>query len=133
MGLSNWIEVRNSRWNGDIVDTGDVQANAKTLSLLDQIGMQGVLDQLMAKLEHFDRVYLSFDYDALDGSTFRACATPNVGGLSAREAVHLVHTLAANPKFVGADFVEYLPELDPQSVSKELMVKLIDAVWGVRG
>jgi len=37
-----------------------------------------------------------------------------------------------SPKFVGADFVEYMPELDTNGVSKELMVKLIDAVWGFR-
>jgi arginase len=75
---------------------------------------------------------LSFDYDALDGSIYRACATPNVGGLSAREAIHLVYSVASSPKFVGADFVEYMPELDDNGVSKELMIKLIDAVWGFR-
>lgn len=104
-----------------------------SMSDLDSVGIQSLLTQLMTKLEGFDRIYLSFDYDALDGSIFRACATPNVGGLSAREALHLVHTLAASPKFVGADFVEYMPELDTNGVSKELMVKLIDAVWGFRG
>lgn len=103
-----------------------------SMQYLDTVCMQGVLDELMIKMESFDRIYLSFDYDALDGSTFRACATPNVGGLSAREALHLVHTVSSNPKFVGADFVEYMPELDESSVSKELMVKLVDAVWGFR-
>lgn len=100
---------------------------------LDKVGMQGLLDELMNNIEeNFDRVYLSFDYDALDGGTFRACATPNVGGLSAREALHLVHTISSSSKFIGADFVEYMPELDTDSVSKELVVKLIDAVWGFR-
>ncbi|HDY7443170.1 TPA: arginase family protein [Vibrio vulnificus] len=100
---------------------------------LDKMGMQGLLDELMNNIEeNFDRVYLSFDYDALDGATFRACATPNVGGLSAREALHLVHTISLSSKFIGADFVEYMPELDADSVSKELVVKLIDAVWGFR-
>ncbi|MBM7035488.1 arginase family protein [Vibrio ulleungensis] len=103
------------------------------MSYLDKVGIQTVLTELMTTIEsEFDRVYLSFDYDALDGSVFRACATPNVGGLSAREAIHLVHTIASSPKFVGADFVEYLPELDIDGVSKELMIKLIDAVCGFR-
>ncbi len=100
---------------------------------LDTVGIQAVLIELMEKIDsQFDRVYLSFDYDVLDGSVYRACATPNVGGLSAREALHIVHTIASSPKFVGADFVEYMPELDTNGVSKELMVKLIDAVWGFR-
>ncbi|TMX32025.1 arginase [Vibrio rotiferianus] len=103
------------------------------MSCLDRIGIQGVLDDLIAQIENrFDRVYLSFDYDALDGSIFRACATPNVGGLSAREAIHVVHTICSNSKFIGADFVEYMPELDTDGVSKELMIKLIDTVWGFR-
>ncbi|MEJ6061579.1 arginase, partial [Aliivibrio salmonicida] len=40
--------------------------------------------------------------------------------------------LASNAKFVGIDFLEYMPELDESGVSKELMIKLIDAVWGFR-
>ncbi|MGF1729504.1 arginase family protein [Photobacterium kasasachensis] len=100
---------------------------------IDSLGFRAVLTQLVETLEQdFDRIYLSFDYDALDGSIFRACGTPNVGGLSAREALTLVHALATSPKFVGVDFVEYLPELDKEGISKELMVKLIDAVWGFR-
>jgi len=100
---------------------------------IEVLGITGVLKNLISELEvKFDRIYMSFDYDALDGSIFRACATPNVGGLSAREAITLVHTVASHPKFIGADFVEYLPELDATGTSKELMVKLVDAVWGFR-
>ncbi|MGF1688290.1 arginase family protein [Photobacterium japonica] len=103
------------------------------MSFIEKHGFNAVVDVLMAKLEQdYDHIYLSFDYDALDGSIFRACATPNVGGLTAREALHLVHTLSSSPKFVGADFVEYMPELDNNGMSKEFMVKLIDAVWGFR-
>ncbi|KJG53502.1 arginase [Photobacterium kishitanii] len=101
------------------------------MPFIEKYGFNAVVEILMEKLEQdYDRVYLSFDYDALDGSIFRACATPNVGGLTAREALHLVHTISSSPKFVGADFVEYLPERDSNGVSKELMVKLIDSVWG---
>ncbi|MDO6686429.1 MULTISPECIES: arginase family protein [unclassified Agarivorans] len=100
---------------------------------IDSLGINGVISSLMTELnDNYDHIYLSFDYDALDGSIYRACATPNVGGLSAREAIHLVYSVASSPKFIGADFVEYMPELDDNGVSKELMIKLIDAVWGFR-
>ncbi|ODS11326.1 arginase family protein [Vibrio scophthalmi] len=103
------------------------------MAMIESLGIDWVLKQLLAKVEQeYDHVYLSFDYDALDGSVFRACATPNVGGLSAREALHLVYGIAQHPKFIGADFVEYLPEKDGEEISKELMIKLIDAVWGFR-
>ncbi|PML80673.1 arginase family protein [Enterovibrio norvegicus] len=101
--------------------------------VIDAIGFRTMLDRLIAQLEgNYDRFFVSFDYDALDGAIFRACATPNVGGLSAREALTLVHELAAHPKFVGIDFLEYLPEKDPEGISKEMMIKLIDAAWGYR-
>ncbi|MDA0147637.1 arginase family protein [Vibrio sp. LaRot3] len=101
------------------------------MNTIERIGINGVLEQLVSIVdERYDAVYVSFDYDALDGTQFRACGTPNVGGLSAREALHLVHGLSRHEKFVGIDFVEYLPELDNDEVSKELMIKLIDAVWG---
>ncbi len=100
---------------------------------IEKHGCSAMIETLMTKLEEeYDHMYLSFDYDALDGTVFRACATPNVGGLTAREALHLVHTISSSPKFVGAEFVEYMPELDENCLSKELMIKLIDAVWGFR-
>ncbi|HAS61590.1 MAG TPA: arginase [Vibrio sp.] len=103
------------------------------MTSIENIGINGVLNQLIATIDNnYDCIYVSFDYDALDGSLFRACGTPNVGGLSAREALHLIYGLANHPKFVGIDFVEYLPELDEKGISKELMIKLIDAVWGFR-
>ncbi|HAS6255143.1 TPA: arginase family protein [Vibrio vulnificus] len=104
-----------------------------SMDMIEQKGIHTIVDTLLTHLDcHYDHIYLSFDYDALDGAQFRACATPNVGGLSAREALYLVRAVAAHPKFVGADFVEYLPELDESGVSKELMIKLIDSVWGFR-
>ncbi|SKC31049.1 Arginase [Photobacterium piscicola] len=103
------------------------------MAFIEEHGFNNVIKSLMTTLEQdYDHIYLSFDYDALDGCIFRACATPNVGGLTAREALRLVYMLASSPKFIGADFVEYMPELDDNGISKELMVKLIDAVWGFR-
>ncbi|MGF1909567.1 arginase family protein [Vibrio kasasachensis] len=103
------------------------------MTSIETMGINGVLNQLTDIINNnYDCVYVSFDYDALDGSLFRACGTPNVGGLNAREALHLIYGLANHPKFVGIDFVEYLPELDEKGISKELMIKLIDAVWGFR-
>lgn len=111
----------------------DLAITCFDMTLIEQLGFGEVVRRLCATLEQdYDHVYLSFDYDALDGSLFRACATPNVGGLSAREALHLVHSVALCPGFIGADFVEYLAERDPDGISKALMVKLIDAVWGYR-
>lgn len=102
-----------------------------TMSQIEEQGIAVATQGLLQKLEQdFDHIYLSFDYDALDGAVFRACATPDIGGLSAREALYMVSKLAASEKFIGAEFVEYLPERDVNGVSHELMVKLIDTAMG---
>lgn len=104
-----------------------------SMESIDSYGINLVLKELMQELENnYDHFFVSFDYDSLDGSVFRACATPNVGGLSAREAIHLISTLSKSKKFIGIDFMEYLPELDNTGISKELIIKMIDAVWGFR-
>lgn len=104
-----------------------------SMEAIDNLGFNSVLKELLQELENkYDRFFVSFDYDSLDGSIFRACATPNVGGLSAREAISLISRLSASNKFIGIDFMEYLPELDKTGISKELMIKLVDAVWGYR-
>lgn len=100
---------------------------------IERHGIAAVVESIKRIVDqHYDCLYVSFDYDALDGALYRACATPNQGGLSAREAHYLIYELAQHDKFIGIDFVEYLPELDTDGLSKELMIKLIDAVWGYR-
>ncbi|MBA5762967.1 arginase family protein [Vibrio sp. 404] len=127
-----YVAVRDLMPNEDALIKQHSMVNFDMTSI-ETLGISNVLNQLIEIIDkNYDCAYVSFDYDALDGSLFRACGTPNVGGLSAREALHLVDGLASHPKFVGIDFVEYLPELDQQGISKELMIKLIDAVWGFR-
>ncbi|OEF10748.1 arginase family protein [Aliivibrio logei] len=127
-----YVAVRDLMPNeAELIDELDI--SNYDMEAIDNLGFNTVLDQLMTELNgKYDRFFVSFDYDCLDGALFRACATPNVGGLSAREGLTLVKNLASNAKFVGIDFLEYMPELDESGVSKELMIKLIDAVWGFR-
>ncbi|WP_087025609.1 arginase family protein [Thaumasiovibrio subtropicus] len=108
------------------------ETNFYDMETLDARGINAVIDELLLKLQEYDRFYISFDYDVLDGIEHRACATPNVGGMTLREALTAVHRLASDEKCVGFDIVEYLPELDDNGVGKHSVIKLIDAVWGFR-
>lgn len=104
-----------------------------SIDIIDNLGINRVVSEVMKIVnDNYDKLYISFDYDSLDGSIFRACATPNVGGLSAREVLHTVYELTKNDNFIGMDLCEYLPELDRDRVSKELIVKIIDTAWGYR-
>ncbi|NLH82691.1 MAG: agmatinase [Phyllobacteriaceae bacterium] len=56
-------------------------------------------------------VYLSFDVDCLDPAFAPGTGTPEVGGLTTREALELLRGLAGL-NFVGGDVVEVAPQYD---------------------
>lgn len=99
---------------------------------IDDLGINNVIKSIENKLMDFDRLYISFDYDSLDGSIYNHCATPNIGGLTSREVLHIINTLTQHEKFIGMDICEYLPQKDKKKVSKELIVKIIDTAFGFR-
>jgi len=70
-------------------------------------------------------LYCSFDIDAVDPAYAPATGTPEVGGLSAWEALTLVRALAGAP-LVGADVVEVCPPYDgPGQVTALLAANLL--------
>ena len=60
--------------------------------------------------------YVSFDIDALDPSFAPGTGTPEIGGMTTREAQAMVRTLAGID-IAGADLVEVSPPLDPTGVT----------------
>ena len=55
------------------------------------------------------RVYISFDFDALDPAFMPSVGTPLPGGLSYRQAVDLLEAIFREKEVVGMDFVELSP------------------------
>jgi arginase len=96
-------------------------------------GINTILTKAITKLETTsDAIYLSFDIDACDGGVYRGCATPEIGGLSGREAIEVAYRIGQSEKFIGADIVEFNPNDDIFKNTDQLVVKLIDAVLGYR-
>lgn len=79
--------------------------------------------------------YLSFDIDALDPAYAPGTGTPEIGGLTTREALTLLRSLRGLD-FVGADLVEVAPPLDASGLTAltggqlafEILCLLADAV-----
>ena len=70
-------------------------------------------------------VYVSFDIDAVDPAYAPATGTPEVGGLTAYEALTLVRSLAGLT-IVGADIVEVCPPYDgPGQITSLLAANLL--------
>ncbi len=60
--------------------------------------------------------YVSFDIDALDPSFAPGTGTPEIGGMTTREAQAAIRSLAGLD-IIGADLVEVSPPLDPSGVT----------------
>ncbi|WP_457638241.1 agmatinase [Oceanithermus sp.] len=84
------------------------------------------LDDVLQALP--ERVYLSFDFDALDPSEMPAVGTPLAGGLSFYQALDLMEAVFREKEVIGADFVEFspLPGLFyPQMTAAQLVYRAI--------
>jgi guanidinopropionase len=60
--------------------------------------------------------YVSFDIDAIDPSYAPGTGTPEIGGLTTREAQALIRELNGLD-ILGADLVEVSPPLDPRGMT----------------
>ncbi len=96
-------------------------------------GINSILNKAITSLEATtDAIYLSFDIDACDGGIYRGCSTPEIGGLSGREAIEVAYRVAQSEKFIGADIVEFSPKDDSFQNTNQLVARIIDAVLGYR-
>jgi arginase len=73
-------------------------------------------------------VYVSFDIDALDPAFAPGVSHWEPGGLSTREAIHYLQSLAA--PIVGADIVELNPVRDSSGLTATVAAKLLKELLG---
>ena len=77
---------------------------------IDAIGMPAIIEKAK-KIVGDGPTYLSFDIDSLDPSFAPGTGTPEVGGLTTREALELLRGLKGI-NLVGGDVVEVAPQYD---------------------
>jgi agmatinase len=68
--------------------------------------------------------YISFDVDALDPAFAPGTGTPEVGGLTPREAQRLLRALAGK-RVAGGDVVEVAPQYDASTVTAQIGAQLL--------
>lgn len=91
-------------------------------------GIEGALQHV--QLARGGPVYLSFDIDGVDPAFAPGTGTPEVGGLSSREALEVVRALAAF-QIVGADVVEVSPPYDHGNITSLLAANLLFEIVSV--
>jgi formimidoylglutamase len=79
-----------------------------------------------------DSLYLSIDMDAADAAFAPGVSAPGTGGLTAREMIAIVRTVAADPRLVGADIMETSPPYDPDGRTARLAARLLMEILAAR-
>lgn len=79
-----------------------------------------------------DALYLSVDLDAADAAFAPGVSAAGIGGLTSREMIDLVRTLATDARLVGADLMELSPPHDPDGRTAKLAARLLLEVLAAR-
>ncbi len=99
-----------------------------TADQVGQVGLAWVKEQMLAV--RGGPVYLSFDIDGVDPAYAPGTGTPEVAGLTSREAIELVRGLVGF-ELVGADLVEVSPPYDHAGITSMLAANLLFEVISV--
>src|SRR5699024_6368976 len=109
------------------------QLNIKTYTMheVDRLGMDRIMKETVAYLrDKTDGIHLSFDIDSLDRLEAPGVGTPVIGGLTFRESRLALEILAEENVITSAEFVEVNPLLDKNNKTSEIVLHLIEALFG---
>lgn len=93
-------------------------------------GIEAVAADCVEKMKKFNKVYITFDIDALDPGFAAGTGTPQFGGLTPRMALTLLEKLFTGLNIMAFDVVEIAPALDPSLAAMYAGRKIITEGWG---
>lgn len=86
---------------------------------------EGTIRQALASMPGDEPTYLSFDIDVVDPAYAMGTGTPEVGGLTSREALRAIQAFVGH-RLVGAEVVEVAPPYDgPGAITSLLAANLL--------
>ena len=97
---------------------------------IDELGMREVMRRALAGLAEDDHLHLSFDVDFLDPDIAPGTGTPVRGGPNYREAQLCMEMIADTGRLASLDIVELNPALDLRNQTAELVVDLVQSLFG---
>ena len=116
------------RSNFFLVDLVDHKLKNFSTSEIRKTGVTKICREAMKHLSHCDKVYITFDVDALDPSISRGTGTPVKGGINEREAADIILELVQNEKVCCLEFTEINPTLDSENVMAETVFEILQKV-----
>jgi arginase len=97
---------------------------------IDEHGMRRVMEEALDGLDGETHLHVSFDVDFLDPSIAPAVGTTVPGGPTYREAQLCMEMIADTGLAASLDIVELNPALDEHNRTAELVVDLIESLFG---
>lgn len=119
VGISGWMNPR--------TELEYCRERGITVIWLEEIWARGTADvaaQVREIAAADDGLYLTVDVDALDAAFAPGTSAPTPGGLTSRELLELVRSIAATG-LVGFDVVETAPSLDATSTTAGMAVRIV--------
>lgn len=121
-----YIGVRDTEAQEDYLMTKHNIRNITTRELRMK-GVEEVIQEAIAYLDHCDKIYVSFDVDSLDPKISVGTGTPVPNGLRIKEARELMVGLCGHPKICCFEVVEINPTLDTENSMAETAFKILEA------
>ena len=97
---------------------------------LDEHGMRFAMQQALMGVDDQTHLHVSFDVDFLDPDIAPGVGTPVRGGPSYREAQLCMEMIADTGRLASLDVVELNPARDVQNRTAELVVDLVESLFG---
>jgi arginase len=108
----------------------ELGVRAFSMSDVDRLGMERVMEEALAIAGDGGPLHVSFDMDGIDPAEAPGVGTPVRGGLSYREAHLAMEMVAASGKLGSFEVTEINPIFDERNTTAELAVELICSALG---
>jgi arginase len=97
---------------------------------IDEVGMRSVMEKALSNLDAQTHLHVSFDVDFLDPEIAPGVGTTVPGGPTYREAQLCMEMIADTGLLGSMDIMELNPALDARNRTAELVVDLVESLFG---
>ncbi len=97
---------------------------------IDEVGMKRVMEQALEGMDENTHLHVSFDVDFLDPSIAPGVGTTVPGGPNYREAQLVMEMIADSGRMASLDIMELNPVIDTRNATAELVVDLVESLFG---
>jgi arginase len=108
----------------------DVGLEIFDMRYIDEVGMKRVMEEALVNLGANSHLHVSFDVDFLDPSIAPGVGTTIPGGPNYREAQLCMEMIADSGRLGSLDIMELNPALDVRNRTAELVVDLVESLFG---